>query len=818
MGRKHLVRTAVAVALAACALGAPGVRAQQREHCGTITNNETWTSAGNPHLIKCTVIVRNSVLTLGPSTTVLMAEGTSLIIQAGASLQSVGDPMVGNVRFQPNTGEAVAGYWGQIVFEAGATPSKLDLTNVRGGGQGGVAMIEVQDALVVVNRAQVLKSAGPALSYWANALGPSLEEAGQATTNYECTTNPHPNLVLERDATIAVVAGEHRVTEAQTWHFFCAPYVVAGDLVVAGADEPVLALDRGTTLKFTGDTGLIVGDGPTKPGQLTTTGSPEQPVVLTGTTAQPGSWRGLNLTADSGFSTLITARIEYGGFGGQPMVLASSLDASALDVVFKGALGYPLAVASDAVGSFLSGVATGGSQAFVANGVQRVLVRTNPDGEDLTGSATAWEDPGVPFELDGTLTIGNGGRPAKLTLAAGARLLFDGQEALEVTKGAALVAKGSRPITGAAQPVVLGSLVEQPGSWRGLVVQDEADLVQLSLTEVRHGGQDGQPMVSWGNADGTVTQTLFRGATGYPIALPLSKAPDVIMGIDQLSDGDDLRNRFEDNGTDRVLVHVDGPVTASRLKDWADPGAPVEFDGSLVAASVSGPFLIWHDGLDLRFRPGQGVQLAGPGMKGNIEAANDDPELPVHVGALDPAAGWAGFKVGSGGFLRGADLSLSGALTGAANLHADGGTVSLSGLSIVGTGPGIGLDAADGAKVTLDHGTFKGLEIGLRTKSGAKLDMVQSIVEGNSAWGILNEDPTVCQRALRVYWGKPTGPQDDSDAKDGCMNAKNTSSGADKVSNDVEWWPYAIDPVDFTPSAGIGPNAKRIFLPRAQRP
>lgn len=817
MATKQLVRAAVAFALAMGALGAPGVRAQQREHCGTITNNETWTPAGNPHLVKCTVVVRNSVLTLAPATTILMAEGTSLIIQAGASLQSAGDPMVGNVRIQPNTGEDVAGFWGQIRFEAGALPSKLDLTNVRGGGLGGVPMIEVQDALTVVNRAQIQKSAGPALSYWANALGPSLEEAGQATTNYECTTNPHPNLVLDRGATIAVVGGEHRVTDAQTWHFFCAPYVVAGDLVVAGPDDPVLALDRGTTLKFTGDTGLVVGDGPEKPGQLTTTGSPDQPVVLTGTTAAPGSWRGLDLTAYSGFSTLITARIEYGGFGGRPMVQVQGLDASALDVVFKGALGYPVAVAADAAGTFLSGVAPGGSQAFRENGVQRVLVNTNPDGEDITGGAAAWENPGVPYELDGTLTIGNGGRPAKLTLAAGVRLLFDGEEALEVAKGGALVAKGA-PQEGLAAPVVLGSLVEQPGSWRGLVVQDEADLVQLNLTEVRHGGRGGGPMVTWGNADGTVTQTLFRGAVGYPIELPLSKAPDVIMGIDQLGDGEDLRNRFEDNGTDRVLVRVDGPVTASRLRDWADPGAPVEFDASVVAASAGGPYLIWHDGLDLRFRPGQGLQLAGPGLKGNVEVADDDPDLAVHAGALDPTAGWAGFQVGTGGFLRGGGLSLSGAQAGAANLRVEGGTVDLSGLSILGAGPGIGLDASGGAKLTLARSTFKGLEIGLRTKGGAKLDMVESIVEGNSAWGIVNEDPTVCQRALRVYWGKPTGPQDDSDAKDGCMNAKNASAGADKVSNDVEWWPYAIDAVDFTPAAGIGPNAKRIFLPRAGRP
>jgi hypothetical protein len=128
---------------------------------------------------------------------------------------------------------------------------------------------------------------------------------------------------------------------------------------------------------------------------------------------------------------------------------------------------------------------------------------------------------------------------------------------------------------------------------------------------------------------------------------------------------------------------------------------------------------------------------------------------------------------------------------------------------------GIGLDATNAAHVVLEDSRFEALGTGIRTRDGASLDISRSVIAGNAAWGIRNEDPTRCQRALQVWWGVATGPQDGSEVRDGCMNAKNASPGADKVSDDVEWWPFAIDDTDFTPSPGIGPNAKRVYLPTA---
>jgi hypothetical protein len=818
MQRKPLtVVVALVVLVTAQSSRTPLVTAQQKEHCGTITSNETWTPAANPHLVKCTVIVQNSVLTLAPATTVLMAAGTSIIIKPGASLQAVGDPMVGDIRIMGNSGADSPGFWGQILFEAGAAASKLNRAVVRDGGKDNVPMVEIQDALVEIDNVQLHLAAAEPLGYWANAVGPSLEAPGQATVGVDCPNSPHPQVQLDRHASILVTGGEHHVVDAQTWHNFCAPYRIQGDLVVAGPQTPVLGLDEGATLQFDGDAGLVVGAAGA-PGQLETSGSPDSPVVLTGQTPTPGSWRGVDLTEFSGANSLITTRVEYGGRGGRPMVQVRSIDSTGIDVAFNHAEGYPLSVVSDGVGGFTSGLANGTTAAFTDNGIQRILVITNPTGASISYPATEWSDPGVAYELDGSLTIASQGRAARLTLLPGVRLMFRPDQALivgDATLGAgSLIAKGG--IDGNAErPVVLSGLEVKPGAWRGLVVTDKADVVQLDRTLVTSAGD---PMVLWGNAAGSITRTTFSGGPGYPIVIPLSRAPDVIMGSSQLDPSDDMRNHVAGNGTDRILVHVDGPLTNARLKDWADPGAPVELDASVTAASPAGTRLMLHDGLDLRFRPGTAFQLSLPNQKGSIDVADENPDLPVRFGPVDATSGWGGLNVASGGFLRGAGLELAGAPQGVANLLVDGATVNLDGLVVTGDKRGIGIDARNAAKLTLTGARFENLEIGIRTAKGSALDITKSVVQGNSAWGIQNTDPTVCQRALQVWWGDRHGPQDDSDARDGCMNAKNVSPGADKVSDDVEWWPYAVNDTDFAPAQGIGPNARMIFLPYAIRP
>ena len=87
---------------------------------------------------------------------------------------------------------------------------------------------------------------------------------------------------------------------------------------------------------------------------------------------------------------------------------------------------------------------------------------------------------------------------------------------------------------------------------------------------------------------------------------------------------------------------------------------------------------------------------------------------------------------------------------------------------------------------------------------------------GNGEWGLRNDDPTLCLKTPLVYWGNALGPDDPSDAEDGCLNGGNANPDGDKVSDDVDWWPYAVD-TSWRPSSGLGPNPWRAFCPTVVR-
>ena len=122
--------------------------------------------------------------------------------------------------------------------------------------------------------------------------------------------------------------------------------------------------------------------------------------------------------------------------------------------------------------------------------------------------------------------------------------------------------------------------------------------------------------------------------------------------------------------------------------------------------------------------------------------------------------------------------------------------------------------AKDDVAVRESHIT--GHRIGIRNRAGGWLTVTRSYVQDNAEWGLLNEDPDQCLLAGYVFWGARTGPEDTSDAEDGCMNGTNISPTGDRVSDDVDWWPYAIN-ADFDRTTGRHPNPWKAFSPFCSR-
>lgn len=806
----------------ACGLGlllfGPSARpaaAQGKTHCGEVSGNQTWQQGDNPHTVTCDVVVRGSTLTLAPGVRVLMNEGTSLIVEPGAGIVAPGNATVREpVQFLPNDRTLTTGFWGQILIKAGAIESALVDIQVKGGGRGGKPMVEVHApvpmSLVVLQFAESYP-----IALEAEVLGPSLEAAGTARAS--CTSTDHPFQVsrngIDAIQALPVPGPGADIITGQGWHHLCVPYHVLEPLTIGGPEAPSLTVHPRTVIKFGPGAGLIAGLDAENPGQFEASGGnePDEVVLLTGLTATPGSWDGIQLTEftdpEGLGNSLFNTRIEYGGAENKAMVRIHTAAIAALDSVFAHAPGYPVEARPDAVDGLVSALGVGSDPVFVDNAIQRIHVLATATEVDLPTNAT-WRNPGVPFDIDGDLLVAGRSGVATLLLEAGVKMIF--KDGAELVIGHKDKGSGSLSTRGSRQsPVILTSDAAHPGAWKGVTLSESALLAELTGLRLEYGGQGDRAMLEWGHAAGALTESTLRGALGYPVAVPLTRVAAVI-GEEQLDNV--RRNAYPDNGTNRVLVRVDGNYT-ERLATWADPGVPVEFDNTAVVARAGGVALSLHSGLRLLFRAGKSLQFGDATARAAVALVRETPDTWVSVEPLDPTAGWGGMKVLKGATLEGEGLRALSASDDAANLAVTGGVVKLTDVELTGRSGGIGLDASGAeTRVEINGGRISGHRIGARTRLGARIDLTRMQISGNSAWGILSEDPTVCQLATLIYWGDPSGPKDESEGGDpSCLEGAWAGSG-DKVSDHVKWWRYAIN-TDFDPATGLGPNPIVVFLP-----
>ena len=799
-------RWLILVLVVGLALAATPASAQQQEHCGDIRHNETW-GPGVTHLVcSAGVRVQNSTLTLAPGADILMGDGADLVIASGSKLVALGTEAA-TIRIRAVARDDAPGSWGQIRFEPGAEESIMARITVQSGGKDNVPMVQSAETVVLMDWITLRKALDVPLAFGAAPLGPSLEAPGQATIGacdrVKFTSNGTTLIEVLGDA-------EYDVTETETWHNFCAPYRLKEEVRIGSELDPMLIIDLGVVIYFEGDGTFTAGMDEAHPGMLVVNGSPEEPVTLTGAKAEPGAWGGIVLGPYSSLSGFNITNFLYGGADGVPMLTVMTPDATALSLTFKGSASYPLAIIPSGVASFMSSLVDTEEEVFVDNVIQRVIVLAKE--EPVLGRTATWGTAGAAYELDGTLTVAGNTLP-RLTLDPGTTLVFREGTALVIGDGnlgpGEFVARGAKD-----GPVTLTSVKGTPGSWLGLKITDDALLATLDYAVIEYGGADGSPMVDWGRTTGDISRTTFRGAKAYPVALPLSQAADVILNpeVPDAEPDTDLSNTLEGNGTDRVLIRSNRTLSQSAT-EWRDPGAPVEFDGTVFVSSPTRPLLDMKPGLDLVFRQGASFNLGdGNGRAAVLIEAGDEGDEPVTFRPANPEAGWFGIRVNSSSSLRARGLVVKDvAQTGAAIL-VDDGSALLDGIELSGRDRGTGIEAEGfGASVRIESADIGHFGAGIVTREAAVAEVTRSVIHDNVDWGFKNEDPDLCLIANLVYWGSAHGPNDESDAKDDCLNGANASPG-DRVSDDVDWWPYAIN-LQFDPSPGLGPNPKKAYCP-----
>jgi hypothetical protein len=789
-------------------------QAQGRMWCGEITSNTVWSELSDPHTLTCDVHVTNSVLTIEAGSIVFFEEGVNLVIGNGASLVAVG---VENrrIRFRAVPDDVEAGFWGQIRFEPGALPSQIEFADIQDGGKDGEPMVLSHGAVVKLGsqpaqarNVRFLNGAGAPLAMSANEIGPSLEEAGQFTAGRACeqvkfeTSNA-------RNGVEVLAPDEPDIREPATWHDFCVPYFVNDDLSVGGPDAPNFILDA-ATLRFGADGSLTGGVDAENPGSIDTTAG----VLLAGQEEVPGAWRGVDLTEFGGPHSFTNVVVRHGGRDGRPMVRVRSLDSIAFDASFQRALGYPLEVRVGGMQSFLDGIAVDSATAFTDNGVQKVRVVV--DRVPAIQATTTLLGIGVPVEFSDDVVVAGPGNGPFFRLRSGANVHFPEGKSLII--GHADHGAGSLILDGhIGGPVVVAGAEDRPGSWKGIEISERADTISIGGARIEGGGGDGAAMIRWLGGRGAITSTHLTGAAGYPLEVPGGQLDRVLARPVLEACPTPCTNRIEGNGVDRYLA-VGDVVPDRGLLHWVDPGAPVEMRGSIRVEASGFTRLDMGDGLELLFAPGEGIfGGADAARRVDLRFPDEDPERPVVLGPADPAAGWAGIVLKSSSLMVGTDVVVEGGPAGEPTIRLENASATLA-RAVLRNAPWEALSVeGPSARAEISLSQIRDNRVGIVARDRAMLRLVESTVQGNTEAGVVNEHRAFCIDAIRVFWGRPGGPEDPSDAEDNCIAASNLSPGADMVSDWVDWWPYATSADGYPRAQGMGPNPRFVYLPAAKK-
>lgn len=260
-------------------------------------------------------------------------------------------------------------------------------------------------------------------------------------------------------------------------------YQVSTDLVLnPGANLTLLA---GTVLKFEEGTGIYIGQN----ASISSLGTQQSPVVLTGVQQIPGTWHGLTIDRSNSRANLIRSTvIEYAGGSAQESAIHVISRTGELtrfrleDSLLQWSSGYGLQMADNGtVVELFTGNVLANNQRPAALGVQYLAsVATNNSfsgntedfisiGRNSFDYAINIPDIGVPLRSNGFNMTG-----APLNIQPGVEMLFysDSNTEISIEGNSKLTAKGTTD-----KPILLQAENGVSGSWGGISIASNADNV-----------------------------------------------------------------------------------------------------------------------------------------------------------------------------------------------------------------------------------------------------------------------------------------------------------------------------------------------------
>jgi hypothetical protein len=296
---------------------------------GTVAATDTWPNLGFPYAITATLTVAdntNPLLYLAPGCSLLFADSAKLRVGLGKPGGLRADGTYGRVVFGPLDDSSGPGQWHGLEFWEETDPIRtiLNYCSIEEAGAGNSAAITCYLAEVLIANTKIAGSAGTGI-YCQNTgfarfendtitgcggfpLHIAAQYVGTIGNGNSFTGNAHDAIE---------VAGGTIASNAQ-YRRQDVPYLIQETIEVGSALEPTLLIENGVELQFEPGAALAIG-------RTARASLQADSVTLTGATAQPGAWNGLELHRyTTSTSRVERCRLLYGGGANFGIVLVDS--------------------------------------------------------------------------------------------------------------------------------------------------------------------------------------------------------------------------------------------------------------------------------------------------------------------------------------------------------------------------------------------------------------------------------------------------------------------------------------------------------------
>jgi hypothetical protein len=584
---------------------------------GTLASG-TWSRG--PYLLQGqTTLPAGATLTIDPGTVIEMGSSGALLVQG--TLKAQGTAAAPIVFTSDSAQPAPDSWYGLVVDGATAVNSVLDHVQVFYGSatsSGDALLALTEGANITVSNSVFAQGSGNGIAV-DNNTRPTISNCTFGNLANYAITAPVDDLGLITGAGFGPnqrgfqLAGG-TISHSANWEAPGAPFVLEGGVTLPAGVS--LTLPPGLVVEMGSSGSLLVQ------GTLVARGTAAAPIVFTSDSAQPApdSWYGLVVDGATALNSVLDhVQVFYGSAtssGDALLALTEGANITVSNSVFAQGSGNGIAVDGNTRPTISTCVFAGLTGYAITAPVDDLGLITgagfgpNQRGFQLAGGtishSASWEAPGVPFVLEGGVTLPAG---VSLTLPPGLVVEMGSNGSLLVQ--GTLVARGT-----AAAPIVFTSDSAQPApdSWYGLVVDGATALNSvLDHVQVFYGSatSSGDALLALTEgANITVSNSVFAQGSGNGIAVDGTTRPTISTCVFAGLTGYAITAPVDDLGlitgagfgpNQRGFQLAGG--TISHSASWEAPGVPFVLEGGVTLPA----------GVSLTLPPGLVVEMGSNG-------------------------------------------------------------------------------------------------------------------------------------------------------------------------------------------------------------